>query len=645
MDRSIRPGDDFYRFAAGHWLEQAEIAGGEIRVGSREAVRANVEQRVRPLIIAAAEERADRNPVETLLGDYYASFADSGRREALGLTPVMATVRILASLSTPGEFAEAFGQAVARGHTSPLLADVSFDYQNTERMIARVAVEGLGLPSPDYYVRTEERYVSARQAYLLYIERVLNMAHGADARRQAMAILDFEGRIARHHWSGAARRDLTRITTIYDISRFEENFPGFDWTAYWRGVGYGELQEVVVQHPSATTAVVEEIQLTSRDALRAYLIFHYLASYADYLNSDLAAAAFEFSAAVRGLSAQPAVEVRAQRAVESAFSELVGRAYVERFFSIQDRDAALQIVSAIRSELRERISNAPDLAPSTRAEALAKIDALGVKIGYPAQWSDYSDLAIVRTDLAGNVARVRAWRVAQDSARLRRPADRERWFLPPHSTNAAYNPAFNEIILPAGILQAPFFDRNADPAVNFGAIGGVIGHELSHGFDDIGRRLDARGSMRDWWALSDAQRFSEQAERLVLQYEAFEYAPGYRVDGRLTLGENLADVNGLSLAVGAYRRWLGGRRTSVLDGYTGEQRVFLGWAQMRRAKERLESMIARMPSSPHAPDPLRVNGVVRNIDAWYSAFEIGPTDRLYLAPEDRVSTWGNHEPD
>ena len=639
MDSGVAPGDDFYRYASGKWLSRVAFGPGEVRVGSRETVRDRVKTRIADILKALADVRRSRTPDEARIGDFFASYVDIERRERLGMKPLLPLVETLARIKTSADVAAAFGAAARRGHTSPLLTDVSFDYKNTDRLILRIAVEGLGLPGPDYYLRNEDRYKAARGAYTKYIATVLSLVGRPATPEAAEAVLEFERKVASHHWSGADKRDLSKITTIYRRSDLGAAFPGFDWAAYLDAAGYGPVQELVVQHPSATGPVIRVISETPVATIRNYAIVQLISSYADYLSSDAAAAYSQLQSVLSGQTGAEPIEKRAIAVVEAGMSEALGRAYVARYFTEASREAASALVDLIRAELRRRLESVTWMAGQTRSEALAKIDRLNVKIGYPKQWLDYSALRIAPDDLAGNVQRLREWRVAQEASRLTRPAERWRWFLPAHSTNAAYNPAFNEIILPAGILQAPFFDPNADPAVNFGAIGGVIGHELSHGFDDIGRKLDANGQLRDWWTTEDAARFNKEADKLVRQYSAYEYAPGYRVDGRLTLGENLADVNGLSLAYGAYRVSLRGHSAPVLNGVTGDRRFFLGWAQMRRAKDRPEFLISRMPSSPHAPDEFRVNGVVRNLESWHAAFEVGPNQRMFLSGEERVSLW------
>jgi putative endopeptidase len=639
MDGTIAPGDDFYRYTSGAWLSRVTFGPGEVRVGSRETVRDRVKSRIAEILKDLSDPTRARTPDEARLGDFFASYIDVAGREKRGIEPLRPLLKAQRSVSTAADVAAAFGAAARRGHTAPLLTDVSFDYKNTERVILRIAVEGLALPGPDYYLRDEDRYKAARAAYATYIVALLKVAGVSATPQTAELVVDFERRIASHHWSGADRRDLSKITTIYRREDLARAFPGIDWDAYLNAAGYGPVVELVVQHPSATGPVVKEIAATPVAVVRDYLMVQLTASYADYLSAEVAAANAVLQSVLSGQTGAEVIEKRAIAVVEAGMSEALGRAYVARYFSAPAREAAADLVDRVRAELRDRLAHVAWMADDTRREALAKIDRLNVKIGYPERWLDYSALRIARDDLVGNVARLREWRVAQEAGRLTRPAERWRWFLPAHSTNAAYNPAFNEIILPAGILQAPFFDPNADAAVNFGAIGGVIGHELSHGFDDIGRRLDAKGQLRDWWTPEDAARFTREAEKLVRQYGAYEYAPGYRVHGRLTLGENLADVNGLSLAYVAYRRSLNGREPAVLDGFTGDQRFFLGWAQMRRAKDRPEFLIARMPSSPHAPDEFRVNGVVRNLESWHAAFDVGPRRRLYLAEGERVSLW------
>lgn len=638
-DPGVKPGDDFFAYVNGTWLANNSIPDDRTSWGTNAILAEKAERDVRVLIEEAALAGGAPGTNQQKIADFYNAFLNQEAIEARGLAPIEPVLAEIAALRTH-EQVQRFIARPGMGISSPIDMFVGLDEGNPDRYLVGVTHGGLGLPEREYYRRSDGQFPEIRRQYAAAIANMLTLVGQDGAEAKAQAVLAFETRIAELHWPIAERRERERTYNLMSVERLRSLARRFPWDARLEAAGLGGAQEVVVGELSAMGPLARLCMATPISTWRAYAAWHYARARTSVLPHALDEANFAFFGGV--LSGQPQQRERWKRAIQAvngSLGEAVGELYVRRHFSAEAKAQVLQLVENMRRAYGERIEQAAWLSPATKAAAREKLAAFRPKIGYPDRWRDYSGLDIRAGDAFGNAERVRAWEWARDVARLGAPSDREEWFMTPHAVNAYYNPPFNEIVFPAGYLQPPLFDANADPAVNYGGIGGVIGHEMGHGFDDQGAKSDAHGVLRDWWTAEDFSRFRAITDRLATQYDAFEPLPGLHVNGRLTLGENIGDNGGLQVALHAYRLSLGGREAPVLDGTTGDQRFFLARAQARRQLTRDQTLRNQVLSDPHSPAVYRINGVVRNMDAWYAAFNVQPGDALYLPPEERVTIW------
>ena len=642
-DMTVQPGDDFNRHANGTWYDNYVLKDYETRFGSFNELSDRAELQVKAIIEELAA-RTDLTPGsnEQKVRDLYASFMDTAARDAAGIAPIQPILDRIAAIDTRAELTEAFGRAGRDGSAAPVGGGVGLDRKDPNRYLVGVGVGGLGLPDKDFYFNPDARFAQIRAAYVAHIERMLGFAGIDNARARAEAVMALETELAKHHWDRAALRDREKTYNLTAFDDLETQFPGYDWAAHFRAQGLGELAEVNVTTPSAVGPIVEVIAATPLETWRDYLTFHVVENHAPLLSTEIDAAAFAFSGTV--LSGQRAQRELWKRGVSlvggmQGLGDAVGQIYVARHFKPEAKAAMDELVENLRKALRQNIENLDWMGPETKAEAFKKLESFNPKIGYPDEWRDYSAITIVPDDFMANVLALREFYIEDQNRRLGTVPDRDEWFMTPHTVNAYYNAVFNEIVFPAAILQPPFFDVNADPAVNYGAIGGVIGHEMGHGFDDQGSRSDWQGIQRNWWTDEDRARFDARTKALVEQYNQFCPLEGHCVNGQLSLGENIGDLGGLSMAYTAYRMSLGGKEAPVLEGLTGDQRFFLAWAQIWKSKTRDEALINQLRVGPHSPPPFRINGPLRNMDAWYKAFNVTPDDALYLPKEERVRIW------
>ncbi|GAB4516742.1 MAG: M13 family metallopeptidase [Amphiplicatus sp.] len=637
IDESVKPGDDFYRHVNAGWLDTFQIPDEFSSYGSFTVLFERSEERVKKIIEEAAAANAPAGSPEQKIGDLYAAFLDVEAIDAKGFEPVAADFAYIDGLATHEDVARAFSRPdlVAR---SPFAAFVDVDSKQTDRYIVYLTQSGLGMPNRDYYL--DEKFADKRAQYKDYIEQALTLAGVEEAAQKAEAIYALEHRMAEVHWEPAKRRnrDLTyNLKTRAELKAFAPEAP---WDAMFEAAGLGDQDEVVVREDDAIANLAKIFADTPVETWRAYLKFHVLTANAAVLPSALDAANFAFyGTALRGTPKQRERWKRAVAAVNDAMGEAVGKIYVEKYFPPESKAQMEALVANLRRALDERLDTLPWMSEATKAEAHRKLEKFVAKIGYPEKWRDYSDLEIAPGDAYGNNKRASAFAWNYAISRLGGPVDRTEWFMTPQTVNAYYSPNRNEIVFPAAILQAPFFDPHADPAVNYGGIGAVIGHEIGHGFDDQGRKSDGDGVLRDWWTPEDAANFQKLADRLGAQYAEYEPIPGFKVNPQLTMGENIGDLGGLAMAYHAYKLSLGGEEAPVIDGFTGDQRFFMAWAQVWKRVVREEQLKNQIASDPHSPARYRVNGVVRNMDAWYEAFDVQPGDALYLPPEERVQIW------
>jgi putative endopeptidase len=650
QDTTVRPGDDFYRYAGGRWLATTALPSDRVRWGTFDVVAVQAEEQLHAILEDLANSSAPVSGAQRKAGDFYAAFTDTATIEARGLAPARPALDAIASAKTHEDVARllqrpdfgtmnAFGR-VDPGLTSPIGIGITIDQKNPDRYVVGVGHGGLGLPEREYYLRTDEQFAGIRTKYREHVARVFRLLGDAAPEQQADAILALETAIAKLHWPAAKRRERELTYNLRTRAELEQLAPVFPWGASLESMGLERQDAFVVRELDSIAPLAELFRQTPVATWRTYMTYHWLRSRSSVLPKSYDDEFFDFHG--RTLNGQPEQRVRWKRGVSAANAYVgmaVGQAYVARHFPPESKAKMLALVENLRRAYGERIDQLPWMSPATKIVAKEKLATFRTKIGYPDQWRDYSALEVKRDDALGNATRVAGFEWRRQLAQLGQKTDRDEWLMSPQTVNAYYNPVFNEIVFPAAILQPPFFDPAADPAVNYGAIGGVIGHEMGHGFDDQGAKSDARGVLRTWWNEADVAAFKALGDRLAEQYSQFEPLPGLKLNGRLGLGENIGDLGGLSVAHRAYRMSLGDGRAPVIDGLTGDQRFFYGWAQVWRVLYRDQSLRNQVMTGPHSPGEFRVNGVVRNVDAWYEAFDVKPGDRLYLPPEQRVHIW------
>jgi putative endopeptidase len=639
MDRTVRPGDDFFRYGAGGWLRATEIPPDRAAWGPFYALRAKAEADVRTLVEALLREPPPPGTVERKIADFYAAYVDTAAIEAAGLHPVETE---LAGIRRAGSHEDVAG-LMARADLAaggPFSIDIWADERNPDRSVVNISQGGLGLPDRDYYLRDDPSFSRALASYRTYVERVLSFAGDAVAERSAAAIVALETAIARLHWPAEKRADRDLTYNPKTRAELKALAPHFPWDVMLAVREIPSWDAFGAKQPDAIQALGALFSATPVETWRAYLTFHYLDGMAEVLPRTLGDLAFEFRGRVlSGQTRQRERWKQATAALNAALGEAVGRLYVRRYFPPSAKAGTMAIVENLRAAYGARIEAAQWLSPQARRIALRKLAKLRVKVGYPDRWRDYSTLEVRPGDPVGNLSRSRLWEWRRKAAQLGRPTDRDAWGMTPQTVNAYYNAFFNEIVFPAAILQPPYFDPRADPAVNYGGVGGVIGHEIGHAFDDQGAKSDENGVLRLWWTQADLASFRARTRRLAQQYAQYEPLPGVRLNGELTLSENIGDTTGLAVALDAYRLSRHGKAAPTIDGFKAEQRFFLSWAQTYRGKVRDAQLRKDVASDPHSPVEFRVNGVVRNLDAWYDAFDVKPGDKLYLAPQDRVRVW------
>jgi putative endopeptidase len=642
MDRNVRPQDDFYRFVNGQWLTVTEIPADRSNYGAFSLLQDGAEESLHRILEEAAAAKAEPGSDTQRIGDFYAAFMDEAAIEAKGLAPLADELARIEKLSSKQALAEYIGRAQRHGVTHPFAIFVGIDDKNSTQYIVNLYQAGLGMPDRDYYLSNEPRLRDIRDQYRVYVQDLLALASTPGAERAAQKIFDLETQIAKAHWTRVENRDAEKTYNRHERAELAKLMPGFDWDAFFAGaqVPDEKVPAVVVTQPSYFAALDKLIAKTSLDDWKVYLRFHLLNAYAPNLSSAFVNRHFDFNGrVVSGVESLRPRWKRGVATVEGAIGELVGKVYVERHFSPE----AKQRVDALVKNLKEAYSQGIDelewMTPATKQRAHAKLARFTTKIGFPDKWRDWSALEVRRDDPVGNDMRAVAVAFDRDIQKLGGPIDKTEWLMTPQTVNAYYYPPANEIVFPAAILQPPFFDVTADDAVNYGAIGGVIGHEISHGFDDQGRRYDGEGNLNDWWAQEDNDEFGRRAKRLGEQYAKLSPLPGLNVNPDLTMGENIADLAGLAMAYRAYKLSLDGKDAPVIDGFTGDQRFFIGWAQGWARKYRDDEMRKRILTDPHSPSEFRTNAVVKNLDAFHAAFDTKDGDPMFLPPEERVRIW------
>lgn len=639
MDTAVQPGDDFYRYVNGKWQDRTEIPADKSSWGGFGVLRDLSDQRTREVIEATAAGQNTPGSVEEKIGTAYASFMDEAAIERAGAAPLKPYMDRVAAVNSPAALSRAFAEATKRGIDVPIGLGVQQDLKDNSVYAVYAGQGGLGLPDRDYYLVDNPRFNEARTKYLTHIATMMRLAGRPDPQGAAQRIFDLEKKIAQVHWTRAEQRQIDKIYNPVPTTQLAAQMPGFDWATTLTAAGVASQPRVIVTQPSALKGTAAIVQATPMATWREYLAFREISHAAPMLSKAFVDENFAFYGTV--LSGTPQLRERWKRGVSvvnGSLGEAVGQVYVQKYFPPDSKAKMDALVRNLTAAMDVRISRLEWMAPETKVKARAKLAAFTPKIGYPDKWRDYSALRVVRGDVVGNADRAAEFEYNRQLAKIGKPVDRSEWFMTPQTVNAYANPLMNEIVFPAAILQPPFFDPNADPAVNYGAIGAVIGHEISHHFDDQGRKFDPKGNLVEWWTPEDVTRFKAYTDKVVKQYAAYQPLPGTNVNGELTLGENMADLAGVTVAYDAYRISLNGKPAPVIDGFTGDQRFFLGFGQVWQTKARDAAVRQQLTTDPHTPGNWRAY-VVRNLDPWYDAFKAQPGQKYYLAPADRIKVW------
>ena len=636
-DTAITPGDDFWNFVNGSWAKRSEIPADKAAIGYGNLLTDEAEQNVRLILDDMAKNPAKYGATGKQVGDFYASWMDEAGIEAKGTAPLQPYLAKIAAVKDLAELQVLFASV---GYQSPVGIGVIPNLADPTRYTASVGQSGLGMPR-DYYLLEGEKYDGYRKAYRAYIEKIQTLAGISNAAAKADAIFALEKAMAKEHWTPEQNRNIAALNDPQDIDGLEKKAPEFEWALMLKTAGLDSSPKVLMANNTAITAIGKIMVATPLDVWKDYMAFHFVSSNAGFLPKAFDQARFDFySTTLSGVKTQRDRWKRGVQLTNGALGEAVGELYVARFFPPAAKAQMQELIENLRGSYQDRITKSTWMDEATRKAALAKLAAFEPRVGYPDKFLDYSSFKVVRGDMLGNAMRSAEFANALQLSRFPKPVDRSLWAMTPQTVNAYYSPLSNQITFPAAILQPPYFDPKADPAVNYGAIGAIIGHEMGHGFDDQGSQFGPTGKFENWWTPAAKAAFKERTAALAAQYDQFEGLPGNKVNGKLTLGENIGDLGGLEAAYGAYQRYQAKHgKAKVINGLTGDQRFFMGWAQAWQTKLRDDAALARLRTDPHSPPLFRVNGVVRNMDAWYAAFNVKPGSKLYLAPEQRVRIW------
>lgn len=638
MDTSVDPGDNFFEYVNGTWLENTEIPADRSRFGSFNLLGDQAEERVRGIIENAAS-KDNPSADEKRIADFYNAFMDLEAIEAAGLTPIEADLNRVRSVETHGDVIDVMSDP-GLGVRAPVSPSVYIDAKQNDEYIVYVSQSGLGLPNRNSYFDEGDRAETIRAGYVDFMTTMLTEAGVENAGERAEAIMAFETSLAEEFWEPVKRRNRDLTYNKMTVEELSDMAPGLPWNRIMDNLGLGGETEVIARELSAIDAAADVFADTPVEVLKDYMTVSLLANNAAYLPASIDQANFEFyGKTLRGQEEQRERWKRGVAQVNGRLGFVVGRVYVDQYFPPDSKAQMDDLVENLRAAFKEGIDNLEWMGEETKEQAQYKLAKFNPKIGYPDVWEEYEGLQVDRDNLYGTAKSARVWAWEDQVGDLGQPIDREEWGMTPQRVNAYYNPILNEIVFPAAILDAPFFDPAADPAVNYGGIGAVIGHEMGHGFDDQGRKSDGDGVQRDWWTEADAEAYTERASKLSAQYSEFEPLPGEFLNGDLGLGENIGDLTGVTMAYAAYKKSLNGEEAPVINGFTGDQRFFMAWAQVWAIKWRDEALSQQIKNGPHSPGEFRANGIVRNIDAWYEAFNVGPDDAMYIPPEQRVKIW------
>ncbi|OON59486.1 peptidase M13 [Massilia sp. KIM] len=642
VEPSVRPQDDFFQHLNGKWLKTVEIPADKSTWGAFHQLRDDTLPQLRAIIERTAAQRAAPGTEVQKIGDFYASYMDEARLEQLGISPLNGELAKIAAVKDKAELPAMFAHLNRLGVNVPFVFYIHQDAKDSTKYVADLYQAGLGMPDRDYYLKQDDaKLADIRAKYQGYVEKMLSMAGNKNAAADAKAIVELETELAKVQWTKVENRDPIKTYNKVELAKLAELAPGYDWNAWLAASGLkGKASYLIVSQPSYLKGFAEVLNRVPLETWKTYLQLHLVSGYANYLSKDFVDTRFAFNGTV--LAGIPQLEPRWKRGVstlETGLGDAVGKLYVKEHFPAERKARMEVLVKNLLAAYKQSIDTLDWMSPATKKEAQAKLAKFTPKIGYPSKWKDYSALTVKRDDLVGNVMRSREVEYNRELNKLGKPIDREEWGMTPQTVNAYYNPELNEIVFPAAILQPPFFDAKADDAVNYGGIGAVIGHEISHGFDDQGSQYDGDGNMRNWWTEEDSKKFAEKTKVLIQQYASYSPLPGYNVNGELTLGENIGDNSGLAIAYKAYKLSLKGKKAPVINGLSGDQRFYMGWGQVWRTKMREPAQIAQIKTDPHSPGQFRANGTLKNQPGFYEAFGVKEGDKMYLAPKDRVIIW------
>jgi putative endopeptidase len=640
MDTSINSGDNFHQFVNGTWLKKNKIPDDKASYGTFNMLDDQSKKEVKIIIEEAAKSNADEGTDEQKIGDFYNAFTDMKTRDVKGIAPLMDDFKKIDAISNYSQLARLFGYLGKMGVSTPLQFYISEDLKDPMQYSVSSWQGGLGLPEREYYLSKDKKMAAIREQYVVFIEKLLSMMGDTSFKSNSLKIMNLETMLATYHMKKEETRDPIKSYNKYRIDDIKKLLPNFDYKAMLASLEVDKEKSIIISQVDYTKKLDQIITNTPLETWKIYLKFGLMNAMASDLTSELNDINFNFyEKALSGTPKQEELWKRGVAAVNRSLGEVIGKVYVKKHFSPEAKERMNTLVKNLLDAYSESIKSLDWMGENTKKQALDKVSKFTVKIGYPDKWRDYSSLKIDKKDHYGNVKRSLEFEYNRMKNKLGKPVDKTEWGMTPQMVNAYYNPSMNEIVFPAAILQKPFFDMNADDAINYGGIGSVIGHEIGHGFDDQGSKFDGNGVMKDWWTKEDLTAFKTKTSALVTQYNSFKVFPDLSLNGEFTLGENIGDLGGLSIAIKAYKKSLNGQEAKKIDGFTGIQRVFIGWGQNWLHKSREEALRNSIASDPHSPPKYRVNGIVRNVPEFYDAFGIKPTDSLFLAPEKRVKIW------
>jgi len=640
FDASVRPQDDFYRSVNGTWLKNTPIPADKSNYGAFTALYDESQKALRQIIEEAAHKEGKRTAEEQKVGDFYLSFMDSAAIEKAGLQPLQQELDKIEAIKNKTELLKLMAELKEIGVSRPFGIGVGQDGKQSDHYIVYIGQSGLGLPDRDYYLKPGEKFDSIREAYISYLQKMLELGGQKDNKTKAQRIFNLEKKIAQVQWSRVQNRNRDKTYNKFSVDELAKLTPNFDMKLFLNTAGYEKAENVIVSQPDYLKAFNTLYKKTSLKDWKTYLTAKTISAFASYLSHDFVNAQFDFYAkTLRGIQQNRPRWKRGVSTVEGALGEVIGKIYVQKYFKPEAKKRMKELVNNLLVAYKQRLQQLPWMSEETKKQALAKLAKFNTKIGYPDKWRDYSGLEVHKDALLQNIIASNRFDDAYNRNKLGKPVDRNEWGMFPQTVNAYYNPVMNEVVFPAAILQPPFFNMEADDAVNYGGIGAVIGHEVTHGFDDQGSKSDGNGNLKDWWTKEDRAKFDTLANRLVERYSSYVPIDSMHLNGKMTIGENIADLGGVTIAYQAYLNSLHGKEAPVIDGFTGPQRFFMGWAQVWRRNFRDAAMRQRIMTDPHSPSEFRANGVMSNFTPFYEAFHVKKGDKMYLPEDQRIVIW------